>query len=108
MNTPVKVRVPLCLYCGQPIVTKRVVCTRCETPHHPECFAEYGRCTIFACGNNTCFDPETGLRRTYALPRGKRPGALKQAKQKADEKVRAEEALAEEVALALLCVLLVT
>lgn len=40
-----------CPFCRDGIqASDRMTCPRCETPHHPECFSLYGRCTIPGCG----------------------------------------------------------
>jgi len=39
-----------CPYCGAPLgAGPRACCPRCETPHHPDCWREAGRCTTFGC-----------------------------------------------------------
>jgi TM2 domain-containing membrane protein YozV len=45
---------PVCPYCRTEIVAEadasgRLDCPGCATPHHPECFAENGGCTVFGC-----------------------------------------------------------
>jgi hypothetical protein len=39
-----------CPCCFTSIDVRPLRCDRCSTAHHPECFAESGRCTIYACG----------------------------------------------------------
>jgi TM2 domain-containing membrane protein YozV len=43
---------PICPYCRTEIGSEkeeRLDCPGCATPHHPECFAENGGCTVFGC-----------------------------------------------------------
>jgi TM2 domain-containing membrane protein YozV len=43
---------PVCPYCRTEIgegENERLDCPGCATPHHPECFAENGGCTVFGC-----------------------------------------------------------
>lgn len=41
---------PACPVCGAAVAEGRVLCRRCRTPHHRECW-EYARgCSMFACG----------------------------------------------------------
>jgi len=43
---------PVCPYCRAEIGSgegERLDCPGCATPHHPECFAENGGCTVFGC-----------------------------------------------------------
>ncbi len=40
-----------CRVCGAAIeAERRVVCRKCRTPHHDDCWKYNGRCSIFACG----------------------------------------------------------
>lgn len=42
----------ICPYCRTPIDAdpqSQKICEGCATPHHPECFAENGGCTLFGC-----------------------------------------------------------
>jgi TM2 domain-containing membrane protein YozV len=43
---------PICPYCRTEVGASeadRLDCVACGTPHHPECFAENGGCTVFGC-----------------------------------------------------------
>ncbi len=40
----------ICQVCGEAIGVERVVCRRCRTPHHPDCWEYYGACSIYGCG----------------------------------------------------------
>jgi len=43
-----------CGVCGGPLAEgPRVRCDRCRTPHHADCWAFKGRCSIFACGGTS-------------------------------------------------------
>ncbi len=42
----------ICPYCRVPILTdesNELLCPVCSTPHHADCFAENGGCTVFGC-----------------------------------------------------------
>lgn len=42
----------VCPYCRCPIdeaADEQLVCTGCSTPHHTDCYAENGGCTVFGC-----------------------------------------------------------
>ncbi len=38
-----------CQVCGDPVETDRVLCKRCRTPHHRECWEYLGGCSTFGC-----------------------------------------------------------
>lgn len=40
----------LCPVCGVSIESEMVICARCKTPHHHECWNYIGNCSTFACG----------------------------------------------------------
>jgi len=40
---------PVCPYCGTDFEDAPLECPGCGTPHHAECFAENGGCTVFGC-----------------------------------------------------------
>src|SRR5437764_14045862 len=43
---------PVCPYCRCPVKEPEregIVCAGCGTPHHSDCYAENGGCTIFGC-----------------------------------------------------------
>jgi hypothetical protein len=43
-----------CLVCGEPIQPGNLVgCTKCDTPHHRDCFEYNGHCAVYACGSTT-------------------------------------------------------
>ena len=39
----------ICQVCGENIVTEMVVCRRCKTPHHQDCWQYYGSCSTYGC-----------------------------------------------------------
>ncbi len=42
----------ICPYCRCPIdeaAGEQILCTGCNTPHHQDCYAENGGCTVFGC-----------------------------------------------------------
>ena len=39
----------VCPYCRTELEGQPLECPGCGTPHHPECFAENGGCTVFGC-----------------------------------------------------------
>jgi len=43
-----------CPICGSPLELRVVRCTRCQTPHHLECWKYNGQCSIFGCGELQC------------------------------------------------------
>lgn len=43
----------VCPYCGETVAQRVVYCSRCDTPHHEECFRESGVCCTYACGSTT-------------------------------------------------------
>jgi Prokaryotic RING finger family 1 len=45
---------PLCKVCGDPITDTHVVCTKCHTPHHRDCWSFVGGCSIFGCNGKKC------------------------------------------------------
>ena len=40
----------ICQICGENITTQMVVCRRCKTPHHDDCWEYYGSCAVYGCG----------------------------------------------------------
>jgi hypothetical protein len=46
---------PKCQVCLEGIESDMVLCRRCQTPHHRECWHYYGSCTTYGCGE-TRFD----------------------------------------------------
>jgi|SRR5215831_18461593 len=54
----------LCPYCRAPIVSEEnneVLCPGCSTPHHRDCFAENGGCTVFGCSAAPPEEPKLRL-----------------------------------------------
>lgn len=49
----------ICQICGEAITSSTVFCRSCKTPHHQDCWAYYGKCSTYGCGE---------LR--YTTPRG--------------------------------------
>jgi hypothetical protein len=45
---------PGCEVCGDPIDGPHVVCTRCETPCHRDCWTFVGGCSTFGCNGRQC------------------------------------------------------
>lgn len=41
---------PNCPVCAMAIADRPVLCRRCRTPHHPDCWDYAGGCSMFACG----------------------------------------------------------
>jgi len=55
---------PVCPYCRTEIgsaAEERLECPGCGTPHHPECFAENGGCTVFGCSKAPQDEPKISL-----------------------------------------------
>src|SRR5260221_7047940 len=50
----------ICPYCRAPLLadeTNVLLCTGCSTPHHEDCYAENGGCTVFGCAKAPADDP---------------------------------------------------
>lgn len=39
----------ICQICGDAITHQRVLCRRCKTPHHLDCWEYYGACSTYGC-----------------------------------------------------------
>jgi TM2 domain-containing membrane protein YozV len=55
---------PVCPYCRTEIgaaAEERLECPGCGTPHHPECFAENGGCTVFGCSKAPQDEPKLSV-----------------------------------------------
>lgn len=51
---------PVCRVCGAAIPCEaRVVCRRCRTPHHRDCWEFNGQCSTYACGERRCVSGES-------------------------------------------------
>ena len=42
-----------CGVCGEEAASRRVLCGKCATPHHEECWSYSGGCSVFGCGCTT-------------------------------------------------------
>lgn len=54
----------VCPYCRGPIepaTDAQLVCAGCGTPHHSDCYAENGGCTVFGCGKAPGEEPKLSL-----------------------------------------------
>jgi hypothetical protein len=40
---------PICKVCGEAIAVPEVMCARCRTPHHRDCWEFVGACSIYGC-----------------------------------------------------------
>ena len=58
----------MCEICGESIDSDAVVCRRCKTPHHRDCWEYYGGCSIYACGE-TQFEAASGTARVGLQPK---------------------------------------
>lgn len=45
---------PLCKVCGETITDVHVICSVCRAPHHRDCWAFIGGCSIFGCNGKQC------------------------------------------------------
>lgn len=45
-----------CQVCGDPLQEKIVYCTRCQTPHHHDCWQYFGSCSVYGCGQKRFAD----------------------------------------------------
>lgn len=55
---------PVCPYCRTEVGSseaERMDCPACATPHHPECFAENGGCTVFGCAQAPPAEPKISV-----------------------------------------------
>lgn len=50
-------RVVVCQICGEEIVTDRVICRSCQTPHHRECWQYNGFCSTYGCRETRFLEP---------------------------------------------------
>ena len=48
----------ICQICGEDITVEMVVCQRCNTPHHHDCWQYYGSCAVYGCGETRCVVPK--------------------------------------------------
>ncbi len=54
---------PVCPYCRSPIALEdeSAFCEVCATPHHADCYAENGGCTVFGCTNAPVDEPKISI-----------------------------------------------
>jgi TM2 domain-containing membrane protein YozV len=52
-----------CPYCRAPIAPEEetVLCKACVTPHHADCYAENGGCTVFGCSKAPVDEPKISV-----------------------------------------------
>jgi hypothetical protein len=43
------VETPTCQVCGDEVTSNKVICRRCHTPHHRDCWEYNGGCSVYAC-----------------------------------------------------------
>jgi TM2 domain-containing membrane protein YozV len=55
-----------CPYCRAPFEPEEEVkvCEACATPHHADCYAENGGCTVFGCANAPVDEPKISITAT--------------------------------------------
>ena len=55
--------IPICPYCRTPIddAENRRDCSGCGTPHHADCYAENGGCTVFGCSQAPADEPKVTI-----------------------------------------------
>jgi hypothetical protein len=46
-----------CGVCGESLNSEIVICRRCNTPHHRECWQYGGGCATYGCGSRECATP---------------------------------------------------
>jgi hypothetical protein len=46
---PPKATEVICQICGEPVTSDMVLCRRCKTPHHRDCWQYYGACSTYGC-----------------------------------------------------------
>ena len=57
----------VCPYCRGPIepaTDEQLVCAGCGTPHHSDCYADNGGCTVFGCSKAPAEEPKLSLSRS--------------------------------------------
>jgi len=47
----------LCCVCCERLTHEIVLCVRCKTPHHRDCWEYSGGCSTYGCGGRMCFTP---------------------------------------------------
>jgi len=54
---------PICPYCRTPVddAANRHDCAGCGTPHHADCYAENGGCTVFGCSQAPADEPKVSI-----------------------------------------------
>jgi hypothetical protein len=58
-----------CAYCASSVVRSDfVLCSQCGVPAHRECWAQAGRCPVYACGATQLTEPALALFRAEVLP----------------------------------------
>lgn len=45
---------PICQVCGEAMQHPEVLCARCFTPHHEDCWIYFGGCSIYGCRGKEC------------------------------------------------------
>jgi hypothetical protein len=50
----------ICKVCGDEIHEQMVVCRRCKTPHHLDCWQYTGSCSVFGCRETKYLQPAVG------------------------------------------------
>ena len=60
---------PVCPYCRTPVddAANRHDCTGCGTPHHEDCYAENGGCTVFGCSKAPADEPKVSITGTETM-----------------------------------------
>ena len=55
----------ICKVCGAPITSNKVICRRCKTPHHRDCWEYFGSCSTYGCGEKRYIvpKPKRGVKR---------------------------------------------
>ena len=48
----------ICQVCGEPMDTDVVLCKRCRTPHHRDCWEYYGSCSTYGCEEPNFITPK--------------------------------------------------
>lgn len=59
MSAPPKLTEAICQICGETIEADVVLCRRCKTPHHRECWEYYGACSTYGCMEQQYRRPES-------------------------------------------------
>lgn len=59
---------PTCQVCGEKAAEDVVICSRCQTPHHRECWRYLGQCSTYGCGGTDALPAAPGWQNAPVKP----------------------------------------